>query len=51
MLSSTACVIAVLSFCSLKVDVCAAVSGVGIPSSLGEQSWPLFSSILRELYS
>lgn len=32
--------IAVLSFCSLKVNVCASVSGVGIPSSVGEQSFP-----------
>lgn len=32
--------IAVLYFCSLKVNVCASVSGVGIPSSVGEQSSP-----------
>lgn len=49
LLSSTARMIAVLSFCSLKVDVCAAVSGVGIPSFLGKQSWPRSSSIQREL--
>lgn len=51
MLPSTACVIAVLSFCSLKVDVCASVSGVGIPYPLGERTIPLPSSSHMELYS
>lgn len=32
------------SFCSLKVDVCAAVSGVGIPSSVGKQPCTMYQS-------